>query len=115
MRAFRYSVLIFQKVNAFLNKAYFRSYVSTKGNIEIIGSFHLYVSRTSKMIVGRNFRLISSYLVNPLCTRSSQISIGDKAKVVIGENVGMSSPTIWIRKSLTIGDNVNIGGGEYNT
>ena len=31
--------------------------------------------------------------------------------MLIGDNCGMSSPTIWVQKSVKIGNNVNFGGG----
>ena len=31
------------------------------------------------------------------------------AKIIIGDNVGMSSPCLWARSSITVGNNVNIG------
>lgn len=111
-RVLRYFTLLFlQKTSKFINNVYFKSYVSAKGDVMIIGRFHIYVAKTARMEVGMNFKLVSTHLINPLCSRPSSISVGDGAIVSIGDNVGMSSPTIWIRKSLIIGDNVNFGGG----
>ena len=111
-RGIRYSALVYvQKVSSFFNKVRFKTCAFSKEGIEIIGPCHLYVARTAKVNVGKNFKLISSHLINPLCVHPSSINIGHDAMVEIGDNVGMSSPVIWIRKSLTIGNNVNIGGG----
>lgn len=99
------------KIESYFNKLRFKAYLSFVDNLEIIGKNHIYVSKTAKMNVGRNFKLVSSYLINPLCTHSASISVGEGAIVNIGDNVGMSSPTIFIRKSLIIGNNVNFGAG----
>lgn len=104
------SILYLEKFRSIYNKYLFQSYVKAGSNLSIIGHFHLYVSRTAKMKVGKNFTLVSTHLINPLCNHPSTISVGDGAIVNIGNNVGMSSPTIWIRKNLTIGNNVNCGG-----
>ncbi len=104
------SILYLEKISSVYNKCLFQSYVTTEGNLSIIGRFHIYVSRTAKMKVGKNFKLVSTHLINPLCSRPSIINIGDGAIVNIGNYVGMSSPIIWIRKSLTIGNHVNCGG-----
>ena len=111
-RAFRYSTLFFiEKVTNVISKVRFKSYVSISGGFNILGPCHIYVAKTAKMAVGKNFNLVSSHLINPLCTHPSTISVGDGANVIIGDNVGMSSSTIWIRKGLIIGNNVNFGGG----
>ena len=111
-RLFRFIKMLFTlKIESYFNKLRFKAYLSFVGNFEIIGKNHIYVSKTAKVNVGRNFKLVSSHLINPLCTHPASISVGDGAIVNIGDNVGMSSPTIWIRKSLTIGNNVNFGGG----
>lgn len=111
-RALRYFTLLFlQKTNNIINNVYFKSYFSAKGDVTIIGRFHIYVAKSASMEVGNNFKLVSTHLINPLCSRPSSISVGDGAIVSIGDNVGMSSPTVWIRKSLIIGNNVNFGGG----
>ena len=104
------SILYLEKFWSVYNKFLFQSYVTEHGKISIIGRFHIYVARTAQMKVGENFKLVSSHLINPLCVHPSTISVGDGAIVSIGNNVGMSSPNIWIRKGLTIGSNVNIGG-----
>ncbi len=85
--------------------------IKMKGGGQIIGRCSITVERTAKAIIGENFRLVSSNLYNPLCKNKTCISISKGATLSIGDNVGMSSPTIWIRQSLTIGNHVNLGGG----
>ena len=79
--------------------------------LKILGDCSLKIDRIAHVTIGENFRLVSSNLIKPLCKYTSCISVGKNAILQIGDNVGMSSPTIWIRKSLVIKNNVNIGGG----
>ena len=62
--------------------------------------------------IGDNFCFTSGDAVNPICSNSEGAIYTDSpsARITIGDNVGMSSTRIWIHKSLTIGDNVKIGG-----
>ena len=67
--------------------------------------------RNGEMSVGDNFTLTSGDCINPLCRNiRACILITHRVKITIGNNVGMSSPCLWIKESLTIGDNVKIGG-----
>lgn len=63
--------------------------------------------------IGNNFMMTSGEHINPICSnmQASILTDSPQAKITIGNNVGMSSPRIWIHDSLTIGDNVKIGGG----
>lgn len=51
--------------------------------------------------------------INPISSNLQGAIFTDRpeARIAIGNNVGMSSTRIWIHDSLTIGDNVKIGGG----
>ncbi len=81
-----------------------------KKGLKILGNCSLKIDRKAHVTIGNNFRLVSSNLINPLCKCASCISVDRNAILQIGDNVGMSSPTIWVRKSLIIKNNVNIGG-----
>lgn len=81
-------------------------------NCRIIGACNIRVNRTSKVEFGDNLRIFSSNLTNPLCnSKPSIINVSKGAVLKVGNNCGMSSPTIWVRKGLIIGNNVNFGGG----
>lgn len=80
-------------------------------NCIVRSSFSLRVGRTANVEIGDNFRITGSNLSNPLCKNQSCINVAEGAKMIIGNNVGMSSPTIYVHESLVIGNHVNLGGG----
>lgn len=75
------------------------------GKVSIIGS--------GKIAIGDNFCMTSGDHVNPISAnlQASIFTDSPNAQIQIGDNVGMSSPRMWIHDSLTIGNNVKIGGG----
>lgn len=83
-----------------------------ENGLKITGKCSVWVDRSSHVTIGRNFRIVSSNLINPLCRHEACINVSKGALLQIGDNVGMSSPIIWVRKSLIIGNNVNFGGGD---
>lgn len=80
-------------------------------NCQIMAHCTIITGRSSQVSIGKNFRLVSSDLINPLCKNKACINVSENACLQIGDNCGMSSPTIWVRKSVKIGNNVNLGGG----
>lgn len=61
--------------------------------------------------IGKNFRLNNREISNPIGRfNKCSIIVGNKAKLVIGDNVGMSSTAIVCNNNIRIGDNVKIGG-----
>lgn len=79
--------------------------MSILGRISVIGP--------GKIIIGDNFCMTSGEHINPISAniQASFFTDSSKAQIRIGDNVGMSSPRIWIHDGLTIGNNVKIGGG----
>lgn len=75
------------------------------GKISIIGP--------GEINIGDNFYMTSGVHINPISANQQGAFFTDSpsAKIAIGNNVGMSSTRMWIHESLTIGDNVKIGGG----
>lgn len=66
--------------------------------------------------IGDNFYFSSGEGVNPIASNlRGAVYLEPGAKLVIGDNVGMSSTRMWIHDSLTIGDNVKIGGNVLIT
>lgn len=80
-------------------------------NCQITANLTFRIARESKISIGDNFRLTGSNLTNPLNNRRSCFAVSDNAILKIGNNVGMSSPTIWVQDSVVIGNYVNLGGG----
>lgn len=63
-----------------------------------------------KFVIGNDFVLTSGSGFNPLCRGiKAHINIESGATLVIGHNVGMSSPSIWCSNKIIIGNNVKLG------
>lgn len=80
-------------------------------NLKVFNRFYLMLSRNSNLSIGDNFVFTSGDGLNPLCRNiRGKIYIEENATVVIGNNTGISSACIWAKKSIRIGNRVNIGG-----
>ncbi|WP_455673674.1 acyltransferase [Phocaeicola sp.] len=80
-------------------------------NSLIYNQIYLLKGRNSIISIGDDFIFTSGDCHNPLCRNMKGcICAFDNASIIIGNNVGMSSPCIWAYKSIIIGNNVNIGG-----
>lgn len=78
----------------------------------IHGKLSINMEHSSHICIGDNFYCSSGNNINPLCaTDRGCFCVNDGASIVIGNNVAMSSTRIRAHKSVTIGDNVLIGGG----
>lgn len=66
----------------------------------------------AKLIIGNNVTIKSSFFSNlvGLYSRSIIVTRDSRAKIIIGNGVGISGATIYARKSITIGDNTAVGG-----
>jgi acetyltransferase-like isoleucine patch superfamily enzyme len=101
------------KINFYrwFNRCFFRLKKVHYGlNLQVYNKVYLQI-RNGEMYVGDDFTLTSGDCINPLCRNiRACIYITHGGTVNIGNNVGMSSPCLWIKESLTIGNNVKIGG-----
>jgi len=72
----------------------------------------IFNKKGAKLIIGDDCVIKSSFLSNlvGLYSRTIIVTRVEGAKIEIGNNVGISGATIYARKSITIGDNTNIGG-----
>ena len=72
----------------------------------------VYVKGGGKITIGDNFVFTSGEAINPICRniRGCLATTAKDSEIIIGDNVGISSACIWAQKSITIGNNVNIGG-----
>lgn len=85
--------------------------VSYGRNCVIQGKAYVKLSPTAVCKIGDNFYFSSGRCINALCAnRLGAIYATDNASVIIGNNVGMSSTVLWCHESITIGNNVKIGG-----
>ena len=72
---------------------------------------YLRISEGSQVMIGNDFTLTSGYGINPLCrVQRAMIYTEPYAKISIGNSTGMSSPCLWAKESITIGNHVKIGG-----
>lgn len=69
------------------------------------------VSLGGKCFIGKKFRITTGVNYSLVGTLGTRILVGQKGVLQIGNNVGMTNTTIVAQESVTIGDNVMIGGG----
>ncbi|EGF51614.1 bacterial transferase hexapeptide repeat protein [Bacteroides fluxus YIT 12057] len=99
------------KVLPYINRMKLCAYGIEHGsNCRLIGHCKIIVGMHSHVSIGNNFRLVSSNSF-PLSTHKSCIAVPEGATLKIGNDCGMSSPIIRVRKCIIIGNNVNLGGG----
>ena len=80
-------------------------------NCVVQGRIYIKLFPTAECTIGDNFYFSSGKCINALCAnKRGAIYITDHAKVIIGNNVGMSSTVLWCHRSINIGNNVKIGG-----
>jgi len=96
--------VILNRIEVYLAMGQYRS------DINIRGKLRCSVGRHAIFSIGKCLRMDNTLLFNPLSSKPGIINVSGGAKLIIGNNVGMSSPTILVRKGVTIHDNVNLGG-----
>lgn len=78
-------------------------------NVEI--KFVLKKYHGAEFVIGDDFTFQSGSSINPICRNiRGCIFINNNAKLLIGNDVGISSACIWCDESITIGNHVRIGG-----
>lgn len=72
----------------------------------------IFNKKNAEISIGDNCIIKSSFLSNlvGLYSRTIIVTRVEGAKIIIGNNVGISGATIYARNEITIGDNTNIGG-----
>ena len=80
-------------------------------NLKIYNRFYIEKHENAYCFIGDNFLLTSGESFNPLSRniRGSIYLPMESSKLIIGNNVGISSACIWAKESITIGNNVKIG------
>ncbi len=98
-----------------INPIIFRSRGIRIGNNAIIpGKVH--ISGNGSITIGSNLYFSSGDGVNPICSNlHGTLNVDEGGKLVIGDNVGMSSTRIWVHQSVIIGNHVNVGGCVFIT
>ena len=86
--------------------------VSFGKNLNLFGVPVIFKQKGSFLKIGDNCSIKSSFLSNlvGLSQRTIIVTRTKEAKIVIGDNVGISGATIYARKGISVGDNTLIGG-----
>lgn len=90
------------------NNVIFTDIKSTRFNEHAIVS----ISPKSHVRIGKFF-IVNSGPENGIGTTPSKITVSPGASLNIGDYVGISSTSLLVNDSLTIGNHVNVGGGTY--
>lgn len=110
----------FRKIAIFITGAGNRLYTKFLliGNNVVYKSFHvngipyIMVARGGTFSIGKNFAMNNGIKGNPIgCYERCTFFVDRGAVLTIGDNVGMSQAALICHKSITIGNNVKIGGG----
>lgn len=81
-------------------------------NLLIVNRAKFILEKDSKVTIGNNFQFQSGDYYNPLCRNiRGCIAVYPGASLIIGNNVGMSSPSIVVLQHIEIRDNVKLGAG----
>lgn len=95
------------------NRIWFRRMGIKYGtNMKVYNRLYVEKAATAQVTIGDNFSFVSEGGYNPITSNiRGYIRLDDNAQLSIGDNCGMSSATLWVKKALSIGKNVLIGGG----
>lgn len=76
------------------------------------GTPYIMIARGGKFIIGKNFTMNNGIKGNPIGSyRKCTFFVDRNATLTIGDDVGISQTALICHKSITIGNNVKIGGG----
>ena len=78
-------------------------------NAKICGRLHISAQANASFQVGKNVIINSGWKENPAGGDKTHIFIGKDAILKIGDGAGISNSTIFCKKEINIGNNVNIG------
>lgn len=81
-------------------------------HLRVADKLYMEVAKNAKISIGRNFTFRSEGGYNPITSNiRGYLRMDDGAVLIVGDNCGMSSTSIWIKERITIGNNVLFGGG----
>jgi len=80
-------------------------------SLKALGRARVNVSLGGKATIGNGFYIRTGQSYTEVGNLGTRILVGPQGILTIGNNVGMSNATIVADQSVTIGDNVMIGGG----
>ena len=97
--------------SAWVRMLFFFNRVHIGRSLTAIGIPSIHVSRGGKATIGCSFTIRTGASNTEVGAVGSRIRVGPQGFLQIGKHVGMSNATIVCDKSVTIGDDVLIGGG----
>lgn len=105
-----------RKIKSIFYKSYNRFLFTISGieygtNLNAYCKLYVHIWKGAKVKIGNNVCISSGDALNPLCrVQRAMIFAELDSRLTIGDNSNMSSPCIWVKKSISIGNYVNIGG-----
>jgi len=78
--------------------------------MNVYNKIYVNVHPTAQVSIGHNFTFSSGAAFNPLSRNIRGCIFAEaKSNIIIGDNVAISSATLWAKESVQIGNNVKIG------
>lgn len=79
-------------------------------NMRIFNKIFFHVANSKGVYIGDNFVMSSGGSFNPLSRNAkASVYVRNGGYLKIGNNVGMSSPVLWVENSIIIGNNCTVG------
>lgn len=104
--------LISSGISLVATKIVFNGNTISYSSFNTNGIPYVMVARGGKFSIGKNFAMNNGIKGNPIgCYERCTFFVDRGAVLTIGDNVGMSQAALICHKSITIGNNVKIGGG----
>lgn len=91
---------------------FWRNDIEFGTGMKIYNVIYLSKHAEAQMTIGKNLVITSGESFNPLCRniRASVCLEFPTSVIEIGDDTGLSSPCIWAKERITIGNRVNVGG-----
>lgn len=111
VKALRFCSKICSSLYIGWNKIYFfLNNIKYGKNFRVFNHLYLKIHVGALVQIGNNCTIMSGAGLNPLSRNiKTCIYVGKKATLKLGNDVGISSSTLWVKESVSIGNSVAIG------
>ena len=111
VKALRFCSKICSSLYIGWNKIYFfLNNIKCGKNFRVFNHLYLKIHVGALVQIGNNCTIMSGAGLNPLSRNiKTCIYVGKKATLKLGNDVGISSSTLWVKESVSIGNSVAIG------
>lgn len=110
VKALRFCSKICSSLYIGWNKIYFFLNNINGKNFRVFNHLYLKIHVGALVQIGNNCTIMSGAGLNPLSRNiKTCIYVGKKATLKLGNDVGISSSTLWVKESVSIGNSVAIG------